>query len=186
MSETLVQSKATFIEYLLFRYTFKSRISVWILNLLKSSPDLLQQVHFIDEPIAQHNTLELATSNTEQPAIKLTLSDSQLVNSNEIFNYIAQHHQAIDIKIYFDTTLDREPKLDDLLIQQLLQSPYYAVYMHDIYSMPLSKQNESSIVAHLRDNIDLSLQMQDRALFYQLSQILNTFELRNMNSPSKD
>lgn len=186
MSDTLLQSKATFIEYILFRYTFKSRISVWILNLLKSSPDVLQQVHFIDKPIAKHNTLELATTHTEQPAIQLTLSDSQLVNSNEIFEYIAQHRPAIDIKIYFDTSLNREPKLDDLLIQQLFQSPYYAVYMHDIYSMPLSKQSESSIIAHLNDNIDLSLQMHDSALFYQLTQILNTFELRNVNTPTKD
>ncbi|WP_241957614.1 IDEAL domain-containing protein [Staphylococcus cohnii] len=52
--------------------------------------------------------------------------------------------------------------------------------------MPLSKQSESSIIKYLQDNIDLSLQLQDKALFYQLSQILNTFKLRNLNTLSKD
>ncbi|RIO31087.1 IDEAL domain-containing protein, partial [Staphylococcus saprophyticus] len=35
-------------------------------------------------------------------------------------------------------------------------------------------------------NIDLSLQLHDKALFYQLSQILNTFKLRNVNTSTRD
>ncbi|PHK49226.1 YpiB family protein [Staphylococcus edaphicus] len=187
MSNTLQQSKATFIEYLLFHYQFKSRISVWILNLLKSSPELLQQIHFVDESIPGHNTLALAMVNAVTPvAIKYTSDNQQIINSNEIFEVIANHNESFDIKIYFDKTQKRDQKLDDLLLKQLLQSPYYAVYMQDIYSIPLSKQSETSIISYLQDNIDLSLQLQDKVLFYQLSQILNTFKLRNVNTTTKD
>src|SRR5699024_12059408 len=75
---------------------------------------------------------------------------------------------------YLNKEDSRDTKLDDLLLTQLLHSPYYAVYIQDIYGLPLSKKSESSIIKYLQDNIDLSLQLQDRALFYQLSQILNT------------
>lgn len=75
----------------------------------------------------------------------------------------------------------RETKLDDLLIAQLVHSPNYMLYIQDIYSIPLSQQSESSIIQHLQENIDLSLQLHDKTLFYQLSQILNTFKLRNVN-----
>ncbi|WP_241959795.1 IDEAL domain-containing protein [Mammaliicoccus sciuri] len=54
--------------------------------------------------------------------------------------------------------------------------------MQDIYSIPLTKKSERSIIQHLQSNIDLSLQLHDRPLFYQLSQILNTFKSRNVNS----
>ncbi|PNZ15697.1 IDEAL domain-containing protein, partial [Staphylococcus succinus] len=80
----------------------------------------------------------------------------------------------------------RESRLDELLLAQLLNSPYYAMYMQDIYSIPLTKQSESSIIKHLQENIDLSLQLHDKELFYQLSQILNTFKLRDVNITTKD
>lgn len=64
MSNTLQQVKANFIEYLLFQYQFKSRISVWVLNLIKSSPELLQQIHFVDELISDHHILEIAMEDT--------------------------------------------------------------------------------------------------------------------------
>ncbi|MDN6672522.1 MAG: hypothetical protein L0L07_09510, partial [Staphylococcus equorum] len=38
----------------------------------------------------------------------------------------------------------------------------------------------------LHDNIDLRFELHDKALFYQLTQILNTFELRNVNKTMKD
>ena len=186
MFDTLQQSKATFIEYLLFQYEFKSRISVWVLNLLKSSPELLQNVHFVDERIDNHNTLEISMLHTEQYGIKFNYKDQQMINSNEIFEHIALNQLSFDIKLNFNVEQDREARLDDLLIKQLLHSPYYALYIQDIYQIPLSKQSEASIITHLQDNIDLSLQLHDSDLFYQLSQILNTFKLRNVNITTKD
>ncbi|MCG7339662.1 YpiB family protein [Staphylococcus sp. ACRSN] len=186
MADTLQQMKSSFIEYILFHYRFKSRISIWVLNYLKSSTDTLQSVHFVDEIIPSHNTLEISVVNSNNIAIRLILKNKQLINNDEIFNYIANQNLALDIKLHFEHPFDRESRLDELLISQLLNSPYYALYMHDIYSIPLSKQNEISIIQHLQANIDLSLQLHDRPLFYQLSQILNTFESRNANTGTRD
>jgi uncharacterized protein YpiB (UPF0302 family) len=54
--------------------------------------------------------------------------------------------------------------------------------MNDIFTIPLSTQHESSIIQHLQDNIDLSLQFRQPEQFYQLSQILKLFKSRNSNS----
>ena len=59
-SNTLTQMKQSYIEYALFHYHFKSRISVWILNYIKSHTELLEHVHFVNQRIFNHKTLELA------------------------------------------------------------------------------------------------------------------------------
>lgn len=182
LADTLQQMKSSFIEYILFQYRFKSRISVWVLNYLKSAPDVLQNIHFVDEIIPTHNTLEMSVVNANKIAIRLILSDKQLINNDEIFNYVVKSKFAFDVKLHFGEEDVREPRLDELLIHQLLNSPYYALYMQDIYGIPLTKKSERSIIQHLQSNIDLSLQLHDRPLFYQLSQILNTFKSRNVNS----
>ncbi|RIN26343.1 IDEAL domain-containing protein, partial [Staphylococcus succinus] len=122
----------------------------------------------------------------DKQGIKLTLKDKQLINTDEIFNFVVSQSVPFDIKIYFNENQHRESRLDELLLAQLLNSPYYAMYMQDIYSIPLTKQSESSIIKHLQENIDLSLQLHDKELFYQLSQILNTFKLRDVNITTKD
>ena len=43
----------------------KSRISVWILNYIKSHTELLEHVHFVNQRIFDHETLELALTNTD-------------------------------------------------------------------------------------------------------------------------
>ncbi len=186
LTDTLQQVKASFIEYVLFQYRFKSRISVWVLNLIKSSPELLQKIYFVDEQIPSHNTLEISAVNTDNIAIKLKVQNQQYINNEKIFDYIANQNIYFDIKLYLNNEGSRDTRLDELLLTQLLHSPYYAIYIQDIYGLPLSKQSESSIIKYLQDNIDFSLQLQDKALFYQLSQILNTFKLRNLNTLSKD
>ena len=100
LTDTLQQLKASFIEYVLFQYRFKSRISVWVLNLIKSSPELLQKIYFVDEQIPSHNTLEIATVNTDNIAIKLIVEDQQYINNEKIFDYIANQNIFFDIKLY--------------------------------------------------------------------------------------
>jgi uncharacterized protein YpiB (UPF0302 family) len=60
MTTSLNQMKINFIEYLLFQYEFKSRISVWVLNYLKSSPQHIDNIHFVYETIHNHNTTKVA------------------------------------------------------------------------------------------------------------------------------
>ena len=46
MNDSLIRIKQNFIEYILFNYRFKSRITVWVLNYLKANQDKLNNVHF--------------------------------------------------------------------------------------------------------------------------------------------
>ncbi|WP_241961360.1 YpiB family protein [Staphylococcus simulans] len=62
--ESLNLQKKNLIDYLLFQYEFKSRISVWVLNLIKSDIQRLESVYFVDEPLSHRNTLELAVNET--------------------------------------------------------------------------------------------------------------------------
>ncbi|WP_251942936.1 YpiB family protein [Staphylococcus sp. Marseille-Q5304] len=181
MTDSINKMKVTFIEYLLFHYHFKSRISIWVLNYIKSSEETIKHIHFVDELVPEHNTLEIAFSESHAHGIQLTLDHTVLINTDEIFHHIVKQGINFDIKIHFPESQERETKLDDLLIAQLVHSPNYMLYIQDIYSIPLSQQSESSIIQHLQENIDLSLQLHDKTLFYQLSQILNTFKLRNVN-----
>ena len=65
----ITQMKQSYIEYALFHYHFKSRISVWILNYIKSHTELLEHVHFVNQRIFNHKTLELALTNTDAPQL---------------------------------------------------------------------------------------------------------------------
>ena len=80
----------------------------------------------------------------------------------------------------------RDLRLDELLLQQLLHSPYYRSYTQDIQRLNLTTQREQLIIDYLKDNIDLSLQLNERELFFQFSHLLNQFSLRSLNSSSGD
>ena len=84
MNSSLTKMKQSFIEYLLFHYEFKSRISVWVLNYLKASPKKLQRIHFVEEKIQQHMTLQIAEVNSDASAIQFSDHQQALVNTNEI------------------------------------------------------------------------------------------------------
>ena len=99
----ITQMKQSYIEYALFHYHFKSRISVWILNYIKSHTELLEHVHFVNQRIFNHKTLELALTNTDAPAIRLVKNNHLLINTNEIFEYVTTHQNDFDILIHFQT-----------------------------------------------------------------------------------
>lgn len=178
LSQTLNQMKQSYIEYALFHYHFKSRISVWILNYIKSHYDLLEHVHFVNQKISNHKTLEISLSNADAPAIKLVNNHHILINTNEIFNYIISHHCEFDILIHFSDEHATDFKLNDLMIHQLMYSTQYMAYLNTIYNLSLDSTSVYSLIEHLRHNIDLSLQFNDREQFYQLTQILEVLENR--------
>ena len=62
--------KRNFIDYLLFHYQFKSRISVWLLNLIRANSERLERIHFVDHIVQGHPTLEIATEDAPFVAIK--------------------------------------------------------------------------------------------------------------------
>lgn len=182
MSKHLINAKTSLIEYLLFLYEFKSRISVWVLNLLKASPDKLSHLYFVDHIVSEHNTLEIATQWSHHIGIVFKINGNTLIDSNEIFEIIANDNVDFDIKIHFEREAQRPMRYDEVLMSQLLYSPSYNAYIQDINDLTFSPQHEKFIINYLKDNIDLSLQLNDRAVFYQLSHILNQFKLKNMNT----
>lgn len=97
----LTRFKVNYIEYLLFNYHFKSRISVWVLNYIKATPELLSQVHFVDEMIPSHPTLELSMEGADDQGIRFSNDYSTLINTNEIFYEITSELESFDIKLHF-------------------------------------------------------------------------------------
>lgn len=72
MNDSLIRIKQNFIEYILFNYRFKSRITVWVLNYLKANQDKLNNVHFVNSKINNHYTLEIAEVDATASAIQLS------------------------------------------------------------------------------------------------------------------
>lgn len=186
MNNSLTKMKQSFIEYLLFHYEFKSRISVWVLNYLKSSPKKLQYIHFVDEGITHHQTLQIAEVESHASAIQFNGEQLQLVNTNEIFELIANNEISFDIQLQFSNKQQRESRLDDLILAQLIHLPNYSSYVQDLYAISINERKQATLIERLQDNIDLSLQMKEQERFYQLTQILNVLKTKQMNSDNGD
>lgn len=181
MNESLIRMKQSFLEYLLFQYRFKSRITVWVLNYLKANHDKLNLVHFVSEKIKQHHTLEIAEVNAHASAIQFTKDDQTYINTNEIFEYIANNTIRLDIQIHFADNHKNEPRYDDLILAQLIHSPSYSAYVQDLYAISMNQRKQSSLIENLQENIDLSLQMNEPERFYQLTQILNALKMKDVD-----
>ena len=173
MNDSLIRIKQNFIEYILFNYRFKSRITVWVLNYLKANQDKINNVHY---------TLEIAEVDATASAIQLSKDNKSYINTNQIFNYIANHTLRLDIQIHFANCHIRESRLDDLILMQLIHSPSYSSYVQDLYSISMDKRKQTFIIQTLQNNIDLSLQMNEPDYFYQLTQILNVLKSKDIQS----
>ena len=138
MNESLIRMKQSFLEYLLFQYRFKSRITV--LNYLKANHDKLNLVHFCKRKIKQHHTLEIAEVNAHASAIQFTKDDQTYINTNEIFEYIANNTIRLDIQIHFADNHKNEPLHDDLILAQLIHSPSYSAYVQDLYMISMNQK----------------------------------------------
>ena len=82
--------------------------------------------------------------------------------------------------------MSREPRLDDLILMQLIHSPSYSSYVQDLYSISMDKRKQTTIIQTLQNNIDLSLQMNEPDYFYQLTQILNVLKSKDIQSTLND
>lgn len=176
--ETLDYAKKSFIEYLLFRYPFKSRISVWILNYLKSDRDFLNHIHFVDQIVPGHPTLEMSISHSSQHAILYTDNNVTLIDSNAIFNTILQNDCHVDIKIHFPNSKYRDQRLDHLLLYQLLNAHHDKGYLHDVYDIEISQSVKRYLIHYLKSQIDLTLMMNEKQQFQYFSKLLNTIQFK--------
>ncbi|WP_218084704.1 YpiB family protein, partial [Staphylococcus epidermidis] len=128
----------------------------------------------------------IAEVDTTASAIQLSKDNKAYINTNQIFNYIANHTLRLDIQIHFAHCHAREPRLDDLILMQLIHSPSYSSYVQDLYSISMDKRKQTTIIQTLQNNIDLSLQMNEPDYFYQLTQILNVLKSKDIQSTLND
>ncbi|PCF84872.1 YpiB family protein [Staphylococcus delphini] len=172
--------KRDFIEYLLFHYQFKSRISVWLLNFIKTTPALIEKIHFVDQIVAEHPTIEMAVSDAPDIAIQYHDGETVMMNTNEIFDRVIHHSQQLDVKIHFNPEADRDLRLDHLLLQQLLATQNGDAYHKDVYHIEFSHSTEQQIIHLLKSHIDLSLNLKDIQSFQHYTKILNLIKLRHI------
>ena len=95
---------------------------------------------------------------------------------------IANNEFSFDIQLHFSPKEQRESRLDDLILAQLIHSPNYSSYVQDLYSISMDKRKQTTIIQTLQNNIDLSLQMNEPDYFYQLTQILNVLKSKDIQS----
>ncbi|UXR79249.1 MULTISPECIES: YpiB family protein [unclassified Staphylococcus] len=182
LSDTpLYVAKQQFIAYLLSHYTFKSRISVWLLNYIRANRQLLDHIRFVDQVIENHPTLTLSTSESEAHAIRYDDDTFHLINTNQIFHVVLASNKTIDIKLHFDHQMTRDAHLDHILLHQLLQQSNHADYMRDLYHIELSQATEQGLLTMLSSQIDMSLTMQDAEAFYHFTRLRNTIKLRRLS-----
>lgn len=177
----LYVAKQRFITYLLSHYTFKSRISVWLLNYIKANRQLVDQIRFVDQIIEHHPTLALSTTESEAHAIRYDDDTFHLINTDQIFHIVLASNKAIDIKIHFDHQTKRDAHLDHILLHQLLQLFNQTDYMRDLYHIELSQVTEQQLLTLLSSQIDMSLTMQDADAFYHFTRLRNTIKLRRLS-----
>ncbi|MCS4485454.1 YpiB family protein [Staphylococcus americanisciuri] len=179
MFETsLQQLKQQLIAYLLTTYTFKSRISVWLLNYIKADMQLLNKIHFVDHIIEQHPTLILTAHTSKQHAIQFINNERTLINSDQIFQDVIHTTQTIDIKLQLFDDKRRDPLLDQIVLCQLLDKTDPSEYLQDLYYLSLSQETEQQLLDMLSSQIDMSLMMHDADTFYRCSRLRNTLKLR--------
>lgn len=174
----LQQVKQQFITYLLSHYTFKSRISVWLLNYIKADASLLHNIHFVDHVIEHHPTLTLTSADTSGHAIQFDYDELQLINSDQIFHEVIQSTQQIDVKLNLRQDAQRDALLDNVLLHQLIALPDQSEYLRDLYHLTLSKSTEQHLLELLSSQIDMSLTMHDADAFYSYTRLRNTLKLR--------
>lgn len=80
--------------------------------------------------------------NANAYAIQIIKTNQTYINTNEIFDYIAKHTKRIDIQIHFAKDPQREPRLDDLILSQLIHSPSYTSYIQDLYAISMNKKSK--------------------------------------------
>ena len=180
--DSLTQMKQSYIEYALFHYHFKSRISVWLLNYIKASDKMLSQIHFVVEKIPSHPTLELSLVGADDEAIQYKYHHNHLINSNEIFNVIISQSTPFDILIHFPLHVGPDAKLEQLILAQIVQSERYQSYLPYIHTLSSNSTLQHQFLSQLYENIDLSLLMHNTERFTQLTHVLNTIKAQHMTN----
>ncbi|MCE5042427.1 YpiB family protein [Staphylococcus chromogenes] len=172
------KDKQHFMDYLLFQYQFKSRITVWILNYLKANDSHVKFVKFVDEINPQHTTLEISVENSQQDAIRLTFNQNIYINTNKIFTLIVEDIDQLDIKIHFSHPDYRDTRLDFIILHQLFSHHVDESYIYDLKLIHLNSTTYQHLMHLLESQIDLSLRVKNPDAFKWYTHLLSVLKLR--------
>ncbi len=105
MSETLNQIKEKILLNIYFFNIDLSRVlQFWVLNYIKVNEAKLANIYrFLIQKINHHETLETAEVGSHASAIQFTKRNIKLMNTNEIFDYIANHNCTLIFKFTSQT-----------------------------------------------------------------------------------
>lgn len=158
--------KQRFIEYILYKYDFKIAESVWILNLLKSSPKYLSNISFVRET-THDRILSISTDRSKQLPLLYCKEQFCIENGRQIFHDIRLDETHLNVLLYLNNNDDRLNRL--LLLQMLV-----AYYGEEKDLRPLNNNHNS--LHHwgqlIRNEIDKSLDYNDQDTFLEMSKIL--------------
>lgn len=159
--------KQRFIEYILYQYDFKIAESVWILNLLKSSPKYLSNISFVNE-FSDERILSISTEQSKQLPLLYCKDRFCIEDGRQIFHDIRLDNTHLNVLLYLNRNDDRLNKL--LLLQMLVD------YYGDDKDIRALNNNNTHGLGHWRKliskEIDKSLDNNDQDMFIEMSKIL--------------
>lgn len=121
MTNTMKYRK-DFIDYILYNYDFDDRIAVWILNFIKSHPNISNNIHFQDDQeIKRH--LKVASSG-QGPTLMLEKGNTITVDGEVIFHELNMNQDKpllLTFRLgYEDNRYEQLKELESSLDEELM------------------------------------------------------------------
>nr|WP_263313256.1 YpiB family protein [Mammaliicoccus sp. Marseille-Q6498] len=169
MNHTLLNyEKQRFIEYILYQYDFKNPESVWILNLLKSSPKYLSNLSFVKE-LNDKRVLSISTTYSNQLPLLYCKDYFCLDNGRQIFHDIRLDNSHLNVLLYLNKKDDRLNRI--LLLQMIIEH-----FGDDEHIRLINKQSSNTSLQHwknwLTNEIDYALDHNDQENFLKMTKIM--------------
>lgn len=145
--------KKDFFNYVLFNYEFDDRVAVWILNFIKSHPEISKNITFNNTYIDRK--LRIAESRTGRPTLVFEKGSTLTTDGETIFHEL-NLNQELQLYIEF-SFLD-----DDIRYDQAKKLEYEE-----------DRINLSDHIHQLEEAIDDALKAYDEPLFMELTDTLH-------------
>ncbi|GAA3725780.1 MULTISPECIES: YpiB family protein [Salinicoccus] len=121
MTNTMKYRK-DFIDYILYNYDFDDRIAVWILNFIKSHPDISSNIHFQDDQEIERH-LKVASSG-QGPTLMLEKGNTITVDGEVIFHELNMNQDEpllLTFRLgYEDNRYEQIKELESSLDEELM------------------------------------------------------------------
>lgn len=129
----MMKYRKDFIDYILYNYDFDDRIAIWILNFIKSHPNISNNIHFQDDQdIKRH--LKVASSG-QGPTLMLEKGNTITVDGEVIFHELNMNQNMpllLTFRLeYEDSRYEQLKELESSLDEELMALSRTAV-LHQI------------------------------------------------------